>query len=87
MSPVFSRLDTPELRASIYQFMVYVPGGVSSVFLGIWLSEHGLPADQIGIINALPTLCLLLLNINIEVSKHDDASFSPDVLLTTAELA
>ena len=63
MTSAFSRLDTPELRASIYQFMVYVPGGVASVFLGIWLSEHGIPADQIGIINALPTLCLLLLNI------------------------
>jgi PPP family 3-phenylpropionic acid transporter len=63
MPPALSRLDTPELRASIYQFMVYVPGGVASVFLGIWLSEHGLPADQIGLVNALPTLCLLLLNI------------------------
>ena len=63
MPPALSRLDTPELRASIYQFMVYVPGGVASVFLGIWLSEHGMPADQIGLINALPTLCLLLLNI------------------------
>lgn len=63
MPSALSRLDTPELRASIYQFMVYVPGGVASVFLGIWLSEHGLPADQIGLINALPTLCLLLLNI------------------------
>lgn len=63
MPSVFSRWDSPELRASIYQFTVYVPGGVASVFLGIWLSEHGLPADQIGLINALPTLCLLLLNI------------------------
>jgi MFS transporter, PPP family, 3-phenylpropionic acid transporter len=63
MPPALSRLDTPELRASIYQFTVYVPGGVASVFLGIWLSEHGIPADQIGFINALPTLLLLLLNI------------------------
>lgn len=63
MPSALSRLDTPELRASIYQFTVYVPGGVASVFLGIWLSEHGIPADQIGVINALPTLCLLLLNI------------------------
>lgn len=63
MPSALSRLDSPELRASIYQFTVYVPGGVASVFLGIWLSEHGIPADQIGLINALPTLCLLLLNI------------------------
>ena len=63
MPAVLSRLDSPELRASIYQFTVYLPTGVSSVFLGIWLSEHGIPADQIGIINALPTFALLLLNM------------------------
>ncbi|MFC3703213.1 MFS transporter [Devosia honganensis] len=63
MPAVFSRLDTPELRVSLYQFTVYLPGGVASVFLGIWLSDHGIPADQIGIINALPTLGLLLLNM------------------------
>ncbi|ODT74761.1 MAG: hypothetical protein ABS76_36155 [Pelagibacterium sp. SCN 64-44] len=67
-------MDSPELRASIYQFTVYIPGGVASVFLGIWLSEHGIPADQIGIINALPTLCLLLLNIIVGriADKADD---------------
>ncbi|NMA99092.1 MAG: MFS transporter [Phyllobacteriaceae bacterium] len=74
MPPAISRLDTPELRASIYQFTVYVPGGVASVFLGIWLSEHGIPADQIGIINALPMFLLLLLNIVVGriADKADD---------------
>ena len=74
MLPVLSRLDSPELRASIYQFTVYIPGGVASVFFGIWLSEHGIPADQIGLINALPTLCLLLLNIVVGriADKADD---------------
>ncbi|MHA6297720.1 MFS transporter [Devosia sp. CAU 1758] len=74
MPSAFSRWDSPELRASIYQFTVYLPGGVASVFLGIWLSEHGIPADQIGIINALPTLCLLLLNMIVGrvADKADD---------------
>ncbi|MBO9587610.1 MFS transporter [Devosia sp.] len=65
MSSVLSRLDTPEARASLYQFTVYLPGAVASVFLGIWLSLHGIPADQIGLINALPMLGLLLLNMVI----------------------
>jgi len=65
MSSALSRLGTPEARASIYQFTVYLPGAVASVFLGIWLSEHGIPADQIGIINSLPMLGLLLLNMLI----------------------
>lgn len=74
MPSALSRLDTPELRATIYQFTVYIPGGVASVFFGIWLSEHGIPADQIGLINALPTLCLLLLNIVVGriADKADD---------------
>lgn len=65
MSSVLSRFDTPEARASLYQFTVYLPGAVASVFLGIWLSLHGIPADQIGVINALPMLGLLLLNVII----------------------
>src|SRR5690606_21906804 len=74
MLAAFSRSASPELRASIYQFTVYLPGGVASVFLGIWLSEHGIPADQIGVINALPTLLLLLLNMVVGrvADKADD---------------
>ncbi|MBE7732128.1 MFS transporter [Devosia faecipullorum] len=74
MTSLLSRLDTPELRATLYQFTVYIPGGVASVFFGIWLSDHGIPADQIGLINALPTLCLLLLNIIVGriADKADD---------------
>lgn len=63
MPSAIARWDTPEVRASIYQFTVYLPGAVSSVFLGIWLSEHGLPADQIGLINSIPMLCLLAVNM------------------------
>ena len=63
MSLALLRSASPELRATLFQFTVYLPGAISSVFLGIWLSDHGLPADQIGIINAVPMLCLLVLNM------------------------
>lgn len=89
MSSALSRLDTPELRASIYQFTVYLPGGVASVFMGIWLSDHGIPADQIGIINALPTLALLLLNIAVGrvADKADDWRSALIVLSLASALA
>ncbi len=89
MSSALSRLDSPELRASIYQFTVYLPGGVASVFLGIWLSEHGIPADQIGIINALPTLALLLLNMIVGrvADKADDWRSALIVLSIASALA
>lgn len=63
MPSALTRSASPELRASLYQFTVYLPGAVSSVFLAIWLSEHGLPADQIGIVNSIPMLCLLAVNV------------------------
>ena len=65
MSPVSWHSASPEARASLFHFTVYLPGAVSSVFLGIWLSEHGLPADQIGIINSVPMLCLMAVNMMI----------------------
>ena len=63
MPSAISRSASPETRASLYQFTVYLPGAVSSVFLAIWLSEHGLPADQIGVVNSIPMLCLLAVNM------------------------
>ncbi|WP_108462483.1 MFS transporter [Devosia naphthalenivorans] len=63
MASALSRFGSPELRASLFHSTVYLPGAISSVFLGIWLSDHGMPADQIGIINSVPMLCLLVLNV------------------------
>ncbi|KKB79925.1 hypothetical protein VW35_05485 [Devosia soli] len=89
MSAVLSRFTTPEARASLYQFSVYLPGAVQSVFLGIWLSQHGIPADQIGLINALPMLGLLLLNMVIGriADRADDWRTAIIALSLVASLA
>ncbi|MET3924845.1 MFS transporter [Devosia sp. 2618] len=63
MPSALSRWASPELRTSLFQFTVYLPSAVSAVFLGIWLSEHGIPADQIGLVNSIPILVLLALNM------------------------
>lgn len=70
MASALSRWASPELRASIFHFTVYLPGAVSSVYLAIWLAQHGIPAEQIGIINALPVL--VLLGINMLVGRLAD---------------
>lgn len=89
MSPAISHLGSPELRTSIYQFTVYLPGAVAAVFLGIWLSEHGLPADQIGIINSLPMLGLLLLNMVVGrlADRADDWRTAIVIISVAAALA
>jgi PPP family 3-phenylpropionic acid transporter len=53
---------TPELRATVYYFIQYMPGAVVTVYGGIWFADQGLSAGEIGILNAAPTLIMLLLN-------------------------
>ena len=53
---------SPELRASIYHFMVFASTGVSSVYFAIWLSNRGITPDETGIITAVPVLAMLLIN-------------------------
>jgi len=54
---------TPELRATVYYFIQYMAGAVVTVYGGIWFADQGLTAGEIGILNALPTLIMLLLNV------------------------
>lgn len=61
---------SPELRASLYHFMVFASTGVSSVYFSIWLSNRGITPDETGIITALPVL--LMLGINVLVGRLAD---------------
>lgn len=53
---------SPELRATFFHFFSYAGGAVASVYFGIWLHEKGMTTDQIGIINAMPVLVMLIIN-------------------------
>ena len=61
---------SPELRAAIYHFAVFGSTGVASVYFGIWLTNRGIGADEIGIINAAPLL--LMLGVNQLVGRIAD---------------
>lgn len=54
---------SPELRAAIFHFTVFAPTGVASVYFGIWLSNRGISPDEIGIINAVPVVVMLCVNL------------------------
>jgi PPP family 3-phenylpropionic acid transporter len=54
---------TPELRATAFYFSIYMAGAAFNVYGGIWFADKGLSSEQIGIINAVPVLVTLLLNI------------------------
>ena len=56
---------SPELRASIFHSTVFGSTGVVSAYFAIWLSGKGITPDQIGIINAVPVLVLMLASMLI----------------------
>lgn len=56
---------SPELRAALYHATVYGSTGAVTVYFAIWLSGRNLSTDQIGIINAVPVLAMLAVNVFI----------------------
>lgn len=54
---------TPELRTSSFYFTYFMGTGAAVMFLPIWLSEKGISTEQIGLVNALPVLFILALNL------------------------
>ena len=58
-SPSFS----PEQRLSGFYFTQFMSSGAAAAFAGIWFASKGLSAEQIGWINSVPVLILLLMNL------------------------
>jgi hypothetical protein len=56
---------SPELRATAFYFTIYMSSGAATVFAGIWLQQKGMSSEQIGIINAVPVLVMLVLNLAV----------------------
>lgn len=56
---------SPELRASLFHSTVFMSNGILSAYFPVWLSSRGLSAEQIGIVNAVPILCVLLGSVFI----------------------
>jgi PPP family 3-phenylpropionic acid transporter len=56
---------TPEHRTTAFYLTLFMAPGAAVMFLPIWLSEKGITTEQIGLINALPVLAILTLNMII----------------------
>lgn len=54
---------TPELRLSGYFLTQFLSGGAATVFAGIWFTSKGLTTDQIGLLNSVPIMVLLCINL------------------------
>ncbi len=87
MTPTISRWgQTPELRTTIYYATLFMTMGAITVYAGIWFDGIGLDSRQIGIINAVPVLTMLVLNLVIG-RLADRASDWRQVIVTGSVLA
>lgn len=77
---------SPELRAGIFHFTVFGSTGVASVYFGIWLSNRGISPEEIGIINAVPVVVLLCINLLVG-RLADKASDWRQVIIILALIA
>lgn len=51
------------MRAALFHSTVFLTGGVVVSYFPVWMSQIGLTAQQIGIVNALPLLLVLLSSV------------------------
>jgi PPP family 3-phenylpropionic acid transporter len=62
-SPDTTGGPSPEFRTTAFYFTQFMASGAAVTIFPIWLAAKGITPDQIGIINALPMLLMLLLNV------------------------
>ncbi len=55
----------PEYRITLFYFVNMMPLGAAVVYAGVWFVQRGLNADQIGIVNSLPVMIMIVLNLSI----------------------
>src|SRR5690606_5123904 len=58
-----ARFTTPEMRTGFYYAAMYLPAGVSTLLLPIWLDSRGIGEEEIGIINAVPILIMIVVTL------------------------
>jgi PPP family 3-phenylpropionic acid transporter len=56
---------SPETRTTAFYSTFFMGSGAAAMFLPIWLSGKGMSAEQIGLINAVPVLVILIFNMVI----------------------
>lgn len=60
-----SGLVSPEGRTALFYITVFALPAASAAYLGIWLTDKGLSAGEIGWINSVPIFLTLIFNISV----------------------
>lgn len=58
-----ARFASPEVRTGFYYTAMFLPAGVSTLLMPIWLDSKGITPEQIGIISATPIFIMIVLNM------------------------
>jgi len=77
---------SPEVRTAGFFLLLFTTAGITTAYGGIWFEAQGLSARQIGLVNAIPILMMLMLNVTIG-RIADRASDWRQVIIWTAWVA
>ncbi|MGV3651910.1 MAG: MFS transporter [Devosia sp.] len=64
LSPAAPRL-APEWRVAAFYLVQMMPLGAAVVYAGIWFASKGISSDGIGLINSLPVIVMITLQLTI----------------------
>jgi len=62
-SSLSARFATPEMRTGLYYAALFLPAGVSTLLLPIWLDSRGIGEEEISLISAMPIVIMIVLNL------------------------
>ncbi|WP_127143299.1 MFS transporter [Pelagibacterium montanilacus] len=63
MTPIQARSASPEVRTALYYLVMYLPAGAATLLLPIWLDSRGMSPEQIGLINAMPLMIMVVISL------------------------
>jgi PPP family 3-phenylpropionic acid transporter len=61
--PLAARMNSPAARTGAFYCTLFLTGAVANPFLPIWLSDRGLSAAEIGLVNAAPIFAMIVINL------------------------
>lgn len=64
LAPAVPRL-APEWRVAAFYFVQMMPLGAAVVYAGIWFASKGISSDGIGLINSLPVIVMITVQLTI----------------------
>jgi PPP family 3-phenylpropionic acid transporter len=83
LAPAVPRI-APEWRVALFFFVQMMPLGASVVYAGIWFASKGIGSDGIGLINSLPVIVMIAVQLTVGRIADRAKDWRQAIVLATA---